>query len=298
LLFHFFNELQAYRINKNRAVQKDDAVSRHLALLVDFIEVAYASTRKQLKALLKHQEITNDLLWALFKPNMTLYTTCPGTKKPRCVKYDFGEEKRLSNGIIYYSMQCRYLDFDGKIFGEVSTELPVVKFRGTQRIDTLSCFPLQFHPDESSMTADLVECGRRFVSLMGSHHRHCRGDAFFIQDDRPFQAFVDCRIMVDAAFFHKINPNYSRPRIIEPVKQESIDLDHFFWGTKDDSKTKQDEVTSNGLEPAELKENELVICCPTVPGFSFGDKLWCNIVPFPLDTSYETDLVRSGICCC
>jgi hypothetical protein len=117
-------------------------------LLVDFIEKTYSSTTKQVATLLKHHEITYDLLWSLFKPNMIMYTTCIGTKKPRCVKYDFGEEKKLSNGIIYYSMQCCYLDFDGKTFGEVSTELPIFKFRGTRRIETLPTFPLQFHPDK------------------------------------------------------------------------------------------------------------------------------------------------------
>jgi hypothetical protein len=283
MLFHFLNELQAYRMRIKRAVQKDDTASRHLELLVQFIEKTYTSTTQLLKALLKHHEITYNLLWALFKPNTILYTTCPGTKKPRCVKYDFGEEKKLSNGIIYYSIQCRYLDFDGKTFGEVSTELPVLKFRGTQRIDSLLCFPLQFHPNKYSTTAILVECGRRFVSLMGAHHRHCRGDAFFMQDDRPFQVSIDCRIMVDAAFFHKINPNYSRPRIIEPVKQESTDIGYLFGGGNDPPTTKPDNVTSNGKEPTELNENELIICCSTIKGFSFGDKLWCNISPFLSD---------------
>jgi hypothetical protein len=36
------------------------------------------------------------------------------------------------------------------------------------------------------------------------------------------------RLMVDAALLHKINPNYSRPRIIEPVKQESTDIGYLF----------------------------------------------------------------------
>jgi hypothetical protein len=29
-----------------------------------------------------------------------------------------------------------------------------------------------------------------------------------------------------------------------------------------------------------LKEDELLICCPTVPGFSLGDKLWGEILSF------------------
>ena len=34
------------------------------------------------------------------------------------------------------------------------------------------------------------------------------------------------------------------------------------------------QVKSNGVEPAELTEDDLLICCPTVLGFSFGEKLW------------------------
>ena len=283
MLFHFLDELRT--CHSTGDAKNDEPLSprrAHLGLLVDFIEKTYSSTTKQVAALLKHHEITYDLLWSLFKPNMIMYTTCVGTKKPRCVKYNFGEEKKLSNGMIYYSMQCCYLDFDGKTFGEVSTELPIFKFRGTRRIETLPTFPLQFHPDKCKLTADLIQCGRTFISLMGAHHRRCRGDAFFMQeDDRPFQISIDSRIMVDAAFFRKMNPNYSRPCIIEPAKQDS--LDSILFGGNDNSTNKTDKIISSGKEPTELEEHELIIYCPTVPGFSFGDKLWCNTFPLPLD---------------
>ena len=66
---------------------------KHLDLLIDCVKKVYVSTTQRLLPLLKHGEITYDLLWALFKPNTPVYTTCFGTKKPRCVTYDSGEEK-------------------------------------------------------------------------------------------------------------------------------------------------------------------------------------------------------------
>ena len=33
------------------------------------------------------------------------------------------------------------------------------------------------------------------------------------------------------------------------------------------------QINSIGIEPVELKDDELLICCPTVLGFSFGKKL-------------------------
>jgi hypothetical protein len=44
--------------------------------------------------LLKKREIIYDLIWAFFKPNMVLYTIYVGIGKPRCVKYDFSEERK------------------------------------------------------------------------------------------------------------------------------------------------------------------------------------------------------------
>jgi hypothetical protein len=143
----------------------------YFSLLLNFIEKAYLFTTKQIAALLKYYEIIYNLLWNLFKFNMIIYTTCISTKKPRCVKYNFGEEKKLSSGKIYYSIQCRYLDFDGKMFGEVSTELAIFKFRETRRIETLPTFPLQFHPNKCKLTADLIQCGRIFISLIEVYYR-------------------------------------------------------------------------------------------------------------------------------
>jgi hypothetical protein len=44
--------------------------------------------------LLEKREIIYDLLWAFFKPNIVVYTTCVGTGKLRYVKYNFGEERK------------------------------------------------------------------------------------------------------------------------------------------------------------------------------------------------------------
>lgn len=98
--------------------------------MLDSIKKTYASTTERLGPLLEKHEITYKNLRALFKPNMVLYATCAGTGKPRCVKFDFGEERKQANGVEYFHMGCRYLDFDGKVFGEASTALGIEKFRG------------------------------------------------------------------------------------------------------------------------------------------------------------------------
>lgn len=124
-----------------------------------------------------------DLVRSGLDPFQTVvYTPYFGTDKPRCVVHDFGEEKTLKNQKKYYSLECRYLNFDGEILGEASIELGVSKFRGTKLIRALRFFPLWYYPDHSAVKADLVKCGQNFVSLIDAHHRHCRGSAFYMEE--------------------------------------------------------------------------------------------------------------------
>ncbi len=62
------------------------------------------STSQNLLPLLDHGEITYDLLPLLFKPNTFVYTTCFGSKKPRCVIFVAAEEKENSAKERYLSM--------------------------------------------------------------------------------------------------------------------------------------------------------------------------------------------------
>jgi len=264
LLYHYLPELESHR----SSLHTDTTRMKHLDLLIDCVKKVYVSTTQRLLPLLKHGEITYDLLWALFKPNTPVYTTCFGTKKPRCVTYDSGEEKINRSKKKYFSMECRHFDFDGKAFGKASITLAIPKFRGTKLINTLEAFPLKHHRDEKRVRSELVQCGRKFVRLIGTHLCHCQGEAFYMDDGDPVRVSVDSRVMTDADFFWKMNPNYSRPR---------ADLAATVWDRHrlpPGYEPPRDQVKSDDVEPVELKEGDLLICCPTVPGFSFGEKMW------------------------
>jgi hypothetical protein len=248
--------------------------TEHLELLIDYMKTAYEATTQHLESLLQSGQITYDLLWALFKPNSLVYTTCYGTGRPRCVKYDFNEEKETLEGEKYRSLDCRYLDFDGEKLGEAETKLKIPKFHGTKRINALQAFPLQYHSDINKAKANLIQCGRKFVSLRGPNHRHCHGRAFYIYKDKVVQKSINSRVMIDAAFFQELNPNNSRQRVTEPIGTDWDSAGE--WQLSHDSSggSPRQQVRGNGMEAVELTEDELLICCPTVPGFSFGDKLW------------------------
>jgi len=49
-----------------------------------------------------------------------------------------------------------------------------------------------------------------------------------------------------------------------------------------DSK-KPDKVKNNAMDPAAMKDDDLLICSPTVLGFSFGTKQWCKLFSLRVD---------------
>jgi len=259
--------LKAYRNKLSDDVGQDAEELKHLNLLVNFIKSKYASTISRLISLLKNDEITYDLLWILFKPNTIVYIICLDIEKPLCFRFDMGEEKTTANRVTYFHMECRYLDSDGLVFGEVWTALGVGKFAGVKRIVTLDAFPLEYHPRRSEMRASLIERGRRFVSLLGVQYLQYHGNAFFMEKGEVVEVPVKSRIMVDAAFFRENNSNYVRPRISGLIERHPLSAG---WYNFEPEKL----VKSNDAEPSQMNEDALLLCSSTVRGWSFGNKLW------------------------
>lgn len=77
--------------------------------------------------------------------------------------------------------------------------------------------------------------------------------------------------MLDAAFFREVNPNYARPK----VDGSSSAIDYFSFSGGSSTSTKNTEkVRCADLEANELELADLLFCYPTIPGFSFTNKLW------------------------
>ena len=267
-MYHYIAEFEEYGKATDDTVLRTALYRKHLNLLVDHIKDAYTSIGGRVTSLLACGEITYDVLWALFKPNDIVYGTCLGTQKPRCVIFDSGEVKKLDDGTEYFHIEGRYLDFDGKNFGHASTALGIFKFRGTKRIDKLEAFPLKYHPNEKEVRRQLTDCGKKFLTLGGSHLRHYDGVAFIMERGKINRVSVSGRIMVDGQLFLETNPNYTKPRVDELRKSDSFDGLFIF-----DMLT-ADKIKANALGPSEMTENNLLTCSPTIPGFSFGTKKW------------------------
>ena len=71
---------------------------------------------------------------------------------------------------MYFYIRGRYVDFDGKVFGEVLIDIGILKFRGSKPINSLDVFSLLYHDNADQVRAELVKCGRKFGSLNNIGH--------------------------------------------------------------------------------------------------------------------------------
>ena len=129
-----------------------------------------------------------------------------------------GEEKQTKDEVEYFHVKARYLDFDGKVFGETLSEHAIEKFRGAKEITALEVFPLKYHPGKKQVRAYLSKYGRKFLSMIDIHLCEYKAKAFYIEKGRVVETFIKSRVVVDIAYFREENPNYTRPSIKESKK--------------------------------------------------------------------------------
>ncbi|KAK6953781.1 hypothetical protein Daesc_003743 [Daldinia eschscholtzii] len=195
---------------ERRKVQKwIDEKRRHLRVLIKYLDVDHAETKKSLYPMLENGLITFDLLWALWKPNTLAYTTTYGSvDEPRVFKVEVAEKHySLVRGEFYY-VEGKYFEYDGKQFGYGSMSEEITEFRGARKITSLGCYPLKYHKNEAQLRKDLIERGKKFVSLGGVHYKSHQGMAYHKKKKSVIKVNINGRVMVDPAIHRRINPNY------------------------------------------------------------------------------------------
>ena len=82
------------------------------------------------------------------------------------------------------------------------------EFRGARKITSLACYPLQYHKNEAQIRKDLIDRGKKFVSLGGVHYKTHQGMAYYKKKKAIIKVNINGRIMVDPSIHRRINPNY------------------------------------------------------------------------------------------
>ena len=226
--------------------------AKHLRIMVKYLDKDFAETKKTLYPLLESGMITFDLLWALYKPNSIAYSATYGDQEqPRAYKIDFAtKESHFMRGQ-WYTVEGRYLEYDGKTFGMGTTHSEISSFQGVRKITSLDCYPLQYHKNSEKLKLQLIERGKHFVSLQGMNYRHHKGMAYAKRKKQILKINIDGRVMVDPAIHRRINPNYPVSVVKPKDDSDAINLDDPSDDCECDNETNSDDGGNNQPTPSD-----------------------------------------------
>ena len=248
MLFLFEKEIKAHvkllKSKSKKLKKKSDRdlaslTQTHLNLLLKYLDEDYKDIKKELRNMLKIGSISFELVWALYKPGSIAcghwWDTIPVI---RCVRVvDINRIKKTVYGVTQNYWQIGYddMDYDGESFGSTGWYGYVEKFEGYRKVTRLDYYPVRFHDDEAALRAEMIERGKRLVTLVGACNLHYNGTAYIrIKEGlsrKVLKVSVDERVVVDQATFRRINPNYEVNWC--EIRDETVEL-------VDDLNTKKD----------------------------------------------------------
>ncbi|KAN0096051.1 hypothetical protein V8E51_014856 [Hyaloscypha variabilis] len=242
---------------KKKAKKRQETKRKHLKVLLKYLDKDYSATKKTLYPMLESGLITFDLLWALYKPNTLAYTTTYGSAdEPRAFKIELAEKEFSFMKGEWYNIEGRYLEYDGKTWGMGTMDCDVPGFKGARKITSLNCYPLKYHKNEAKVRAELIERGKKFVSLQGVNYTCHEGMAYYKKRKQIIKVNINGRIMVDPAIHRRILPNYN----VSTVKPKDPDiLDSDSDDSDDDcgcNESSDEEQGRTMLEEREKKEKD------------------------------------------
>ena len=191
------DHLTELRNTTNKSEDQETKTS-HLTFLIKFLNTNYAHDIGPIESLTQQGQITFNLLWAILVPGVTLYTKCTITREPRAVRLIKAErEIHWRTRIPFWNLFCRYVDVNRTSsssdtqFGFAQMELTISEFEGTVPINSLSAYPVNWHPEAEVVKEQLSDRGRKWSTLAGIRHRYYSGIAFrFDENDKPIKVLV------------------------------------------------------------------------------------------------------------
>jgi hypothetical protein len=124
---------------------------------------------------------------------------------------------------------------------------------------------------------NLVERGRKFVSLSGVHHCFHNGVAYMQTGNEVTRVNCNSRIMIDPVTFRRVNPNYHAHMRADPHETDR------YANTGNSIRANQADSARDGKTKARdfernkqrcFMEEELLIASPVALGFDLSEKRW------------------------
>jgi hypothetical protein len=151
-----------------KKTDEDETAKAHVALLHRFLKEEVGDKVQAYQDYIFKGVITFEHLWMIFQPGGLVISDFKGS----LAAYELDRAEYMENNCgKFLRLRCEFIDWSGKQFGRATEIIDLPQFLGTTDIQTLTAFPLRFHKDKEAIKAQLVERGKKFESLAGSHFR-------------------------------------------------------------------------------------------------------------------------------
>ncbi|EXJ63316.1 uncharacterized protein A1O5_11637 [Cladophialophora psammophila CBS 110553] len=282
------------------ACQDQSETGKHMQLLRSALKPELQEAFSVIRDFQTHGMIRFDRLWMIFKPGSFIFSEHKGIE--RIYKLSRTElRKAPETSSMYFLLHCYSIDWDGKVFGHTLEVEGIKDFEGSRRCTDLGVFPLDAHPAKRSVVERLVDRGRKFSSYTGVHYRAYNGPATSCVLGGAFaEEQVSGRVVVDTETFMHFYP-YSRDLIQrlgtnetkgKDSNEDSDQIDSSYTNRNmyiniphlRDQAILSANNKSSEMEQTKLTDDQLMICCPTVRGYSLDLNGWMH---FRIDSLRE-----------
>ncbi|KAH7152029.1 P-loop containing nucleoside triphosphate hydrolase protein [Dactylonectria estremocensis] len=257
----------------------DDITREHVELLYNIMKNELGEVIQLREDYFKNRAVAFEHVWTLFPPGCTVWGSSKG--KPVAVKFNSGYYAKTQCGQVYL-LQCKILDWDGKIMGWTDLNQQIGEFPGTVPFSQLNCYPLEYHPRLDAAMALLLDRGRRFEELAGYCYKFYKGTAVWHVDARKSRKEnVQSRIVIDGENWEKENPDHTVwleniHQQVEVTGRGGNDSDSDSgsendWGNNNNDDV--DDILGSDKRPP-LTEEQLIMTSPIVRGYSLKNKRW------------------------
>jgi hypothetical protein len=257
LLFHAREGLTTRVQAEETKETPNKALVDELGVALQYITQDYASTQASLDSLSEHDEISFDLVWALFPPNTTVYTKNNLLREHQVFKLQKGEYGSTASGAKFFELNLRYISHDGEKLGWAEKTMHISSFDGAKKVFNLNVVPLSRLPTKDDVCTELIKRGKRYLELLdapnGTYQEYAGAavtenrDVVIENEYKKVLLHVSGRIMLDSKTFLQQN-EYTD--LLKP----SIE---------------------NEIEASSLTDADLLYCNHGVGGFGFRQKKWC-----------------------
>ncbi|KAL8767276.1 MAG: hypothetical protein Q9209_006202, partial [Squamulea sp. 1 TL-2023] len=163
-LFHYQDELRRHAEESDNEQEKS-----HIRLCLQYMEKTLHREMKISKSSdLRGLEYRD--LWIVFKPGCLIFHKDQHGDEHVVRLRSIDEDEDEDHGTTICTLQEEFFQYHGKYVGPKCRNTRIKRYTGWKPIGELQMIPLCLHPEGARIRCDLLQQGRKYLSLGGIHH--------------------------------------------------------------------------------------------------------------------------------